>query len=61
MTKVNTSRRDFLIRALGVTAAGATTALPIVKVAGASVLTEHHLKEPVPAIQEGGYWHFPGS
>jgi hypothetical protein len=60
MTKVNTSRRNFLIRARR-QGGRRYNGIAIVKLAGARVLTERHLKEPMPAIQESGYWHFPGS
>jgi hypothetical protein len=39
-----TSRRNFLVRAFGLTAAGATCAVPIITVASAQERIAHHLK-----------------
>ena|SRR5437764_6735234 len=45
-------RRNFLIRALGFTAMGATVALPIVTVADARERAKHHFKELKKAVQD---------
>jgi hypothetical protein len=45
-------RRNFLARAFGLTAAGATIGLPIVTVADARARAEHHVKELYKAIQD---------
>jgi hypothetical protein len=47
-------RRNFLIRALGFTAAGATMAIPIVTVANAKARIDHHKAELEKAI--GDYY-----
>ena len=39
-----TSRRNFLVRAFGLTAAGATCTVPIITLADARARVEHHLK-----------------
>jgi hypothetical protein len=64
-----TPRRNFLIRALGFTAAGATVAVPITTLADAKARVEHHRRELERALcdryGEGVYTHFnlpePGS
>jgi hypothetical protein len=45
-------RRNFLIRAFGITAAGATMALPIVTAADARARAELHLKELHKALRD---------
>lgn len=44
-TQLITPRRNFLIRALGFTAAGATVAVPITTLADAQARIEHHTRE----------------
>src|SRR4051794_12658944 len=51
-----TPRRNFLVRALGFTAAGAALAVPIVTVASAEERLEHHLRGAVDAYRD----LFPG-
>jgi hypothetical protein len=41
---ITITRRNFLIRASAITAAGATVAVPIVTVADARARAEHHLE-----------------
>jgi hypothetical protein len=50
--KVIIPRRNSLVRAFGLTAAGATMTLPIVTVVDARTRAEHHLKELHRAIQD---------
>jgi hypothetical protein len=51
-----TPRRNFLIRALGFTAAGASMSIPIVTVANAEARIDHHTKELEKAYRD----HFAG-
>jgi hypothetical protein len=50
--KLITTRRNFLIRASAITAAGATVSVPIVTVADARTRAEHHLHELHKAFQD---------
>lgn len=63
-----TSRRNFLVRALGFTAAGATVAVPIVTVGDAKARVEHHVKQLEEALRDyyvgldvrfAANWHAP--
>jgi hypothetical protein len=47
-----TPRRNFLIRALGFTAAGATLSIPVVLADSPQKRVEHHLQELNKALQE---------
>lgn len=47
-----TPRRNFLIRALGFTAAGATVSVPIITVADAKARIEHHRRELAKATHD---------
>lgn len=50
-TQLITPRRNFLIRALGFTAAGATVAVPITTLADAKSRIEHHCRELEKALR----------
>ncbi|MBN9043594.1 MAG: hypothetical protein BGP05_01175 [Rhizobiales bacterium 62-47] len=51
-TQLITPRRNFLIRALGFTAAGATVAVPITTLADAKSRVEHHARELEKALRD---------
>lgn len=63
-----TSRRNFLVRAFGLTAAGAAVTVPIVTVADARARVRHHLagleaamRELHPGARIKSVWHTAGT
>jgi hypothetical protein len=51
-TQIITPRRNFLIRALGFTAAGATVAVPITALADPQARIDHHCRELEKALRD---------